>query len=244
MRFSERQREILFAAIGEHIRTGEPVASGDLKQRYHIRFSPATVRNELMLLSEEGYLSQPHTSAGRIPTDAGYRWYVDAINGQRWDPNQRVSLNKGAEKKLREDLRFSTDFDDLFRRSTETFAEMVHALVIGGLLDEHDPLHKSGFSQVFSDPEFSKEGMRNNFGELMDSIDSDMRALAKAEGGSYLRVFIGKENPIPEARSYSMILKKIVGQKGDGVLAILGPKRMHYDTGLALLRTIEDMWQQ
>src|ERR1043165_9464985 len=74
-----RSRRILYAAVTEYITTGEPVGSRKLARRYGLDLSPATIRNELADLEESGYLAQPHTSAGRIPTDKGFRCFVDAL---------------------------------------------------------------------------------------------------------------------------------------------------------------------
>ena len=74
-----RARKILYAAITEYIATGEPVGSRTLARRYGLALSPATIRNELADLEEAGYLAQPHTSAGRVPTDRGFRTFVDAL---------------------------------------------------------------------------------------------------------------------------------------------------------------------
>lgn len=76
---SERQRRILFAAVTEYIATGEPVASRRLQKTYEIDLSPATIRNVLSDLEEAGYLVQPHTSSGRVPSETGFRAFVDAL---------------------------------------------------------------------------------------------------------------------------------------------------------------------
>lgn len=76
---SDRKRQILKAVIESHIETGEPVGSKYLMQNKHIAFSSATIRNEMADLEDLGFLEQPHTSAGRVPTEAGYRFYVDSL---------------------------------------------------------------------------------------------------------------------------------------------------------------------
>ncbi len=241
MTLNKRQENILFASIGEYIRTGEPVASVDLKRRFRFSFSPATIRGELVTLSYEGLLSQPHTSAGRVPTDAGYRWYVDMIEAERerdWSGSAKDIRREGFKE-----FEPLDDLDDFFRKSMESFSEIVEALVVGGVMNESEPLHKSGFRRGLGDPEFSEEEARNDFGELIDSIDQDVRKLVRSHRGAYFEIFIGEENPIPEARHYSMMVKKIRDHESEGLLAILGPKRMHYDKGLALLQAIEELWE-
>ncbi len=78
-----RSRRILYAVVTEYIATGEPVGSRKLARRYGLDVSPATIRNELADLEESGFLSQPHTSAGRVPTDKGFRAFVDALGRVR-----------------------------------------------------------------------------------------------------------------------------------------------------------------
>jgi heat-inducible transcriptional repressor len=90
---SFRARRILYAAVTEYIATGEPVGSRKLARRYGLDVSPATIRNELADLEDSGYLAQPHTSAGRVPTDRGFRAFVDAlVRVREVEPSHRAAL--------------------------------------------------------------------------------------------------------------------------------------------------------
>jgi heat-inducible transcriptional repressor len=88
-----RQAAILSAIVREYIRSGEAVGSKHLVGRYRLDVSSATVRNDMSLLEELGYLAQPHTSAGRIPTDQGYRWFVDNVGPPKLAESQQRELN-------------------------------------------------------------------------------------------------------------------------------------------------------
>src|SRR3989344_1841966 len=234
---SERQKEILLAVVGEYIRTGEPVSSSDLCGRYRFGYSPATIRNELLTLTETGYLAQPHTSAGRIPTDAGYRWYVDKIEERR--PQHDSLKMKRGEKHQIENLDEYDDIEEFFRASTELLAGIGHGLAIGGSLgDADEPLYKSGFGEILGDAEFLEPESRGRFGLLMDSIDEEMRGLARSHDLVEPQVFIGDENPIREARRYSMLVRQITRDGTLGIIAIIGPKRMRYEGALHLLRAL------
>ena len=79
MKLSDRKKKILSAVVDESISRGEPISSKDIQEKYLSEYSPATIRNELMALEEMGFLSQPHTSAGRVPTIEGYKKYVDEL---------------------------------------------------------------------------------------------------------------------------------------------------------------------
>ena len=234
-----RKEDILQALIAEYIRTGEPVSSEDLRKRYRFSFSPATIRKELLLLSDMGYLMQPHTSAGRVPTDAGYRWYVDQL-GDRQPAETPRAARKDTEALA--GLQACRDLEEFFQTSTELLAGAAHALAIGGVLsNEREPFYKSGFSEVLADPEFIGLEERNHFGALVDSIDLAVRKLAATGSNLTPQVFIGDENPIREARRYSMVVRLISRGGAVGVLAVVGPKRLRYDESLLLLEALENI---
>lgn len=79
----ERKFAVLRAIIEDYVATQEPIGSKSIVERHRLKVSPATVRNEMAVLEDEGYIVQPHTSAGRIPTDKGYRTFVNRLNEVR-----------------------------------------------------------------------------------------------------------------------------------------------------------------
>src|SRR5882757_11048168 len=83
MSLDDRKFDVLRAIVEDYVATQEPVGSRALVERHHLQVSPATVRNDMAILEEEGYIRQPHTSAGRIPTNRGYRFYVDLLLDQK-----------------------------------------------------------------------------------------------------------------------------------------------------------------
>ncbi|MBI4728141.1 MAG: heat-inducible transcription repressor HrcA [Acidobacteria bacterium] len=115
-----RQQSILRALVREFIRTGEPVGSKELVHRYRLDFSPATVRGEMARLEEDEYLAQPHASAGRIPTDRAYRFFVDHLPA----PGR---LTKEEERAVHEELsREPESLDDLLQRASEMISRITH----------------------------------------------------------------------------------------------------------------------
>src|SRR2546423_14836253 len=80
MALDDRKLEVLRGIVEDYVETQEPVGSKALVERHNLRVSPATVRNDMAVLEEEGYIHQPHTSAGRVPTDRGYRLFVDKLS--------------------------------------------------------------------------------------------------------------------------------------------------------------------
>lgn len=114
----DRRAAILRAIVGEYINSGEPVGSKHLVDRSRLEVSSATVRNEMARLEELGYLAQPHTSAGRIPTDAGYRFVVDEIQRPR-------SLSQSQKRSLAEEFGEAPgSLDDLLRRAGDAVAKL------------------------------------------------------------------------------------------------------------------------
>ena len=93
---TERDRKVLQAIITDYIQTAQPVGSRIVSKKYKMELSPATIRNVMVDLEEMGFLAQPHTSAGRVPTDKAYRFYVDAIlNMRRLNPEEKDHIEKG-----------------------------------------------------------------------------------------------------------------------------------------------------
>ena len=99
----ERKARVLYAVIHEYIKTGKPVGSSVLEQKYKFNLSPATLRNLMAELEKDGYLTHPHTSAGRIPTDAGYKAYVNSlVELQRLAVEEEERIKQEYEKKTKE----------------------------------------------------------------------------------------------------------------------------------------------
>lgn len=123
----ERKTAILRAVVQEYVATGQPVGSGHIAALPSVSVSAATVRNELVALEQEGYLAQPHTSAGRIPTDKGYRHFVDSITPQgqlaKDEATQIGEFFQSAHGRL----------EDLLRHTTTLLANVTHhtAVVVG-----------------------------------------------------------------------------------------------------------------
>lgn len=222
----ERQRTILRSAVREYVRTARPISSQYLTQKYKFGFSPATVRNELYELDEAGFLEQPHTSAGRIPTDKGYRFYVNEI----------LEKKDGILEKERQTL------DELLRESRENFgyfsariiARLSRNFAISGSL-QNSVFYKAGFSEILAEPEFSDTNFRKEFWELADSIEEELMKFFDLTKFETPQVFIGEENPIKTARHCGMIISLVILPKGKELVAILGPKRMNYLKNISLI---------
>ncbi len=122
---SDRRQRVLAALIEEYVARAMPVGSRTLTERYHLGVSPATVRNELSVLEDGGYIEQPHTSAGRIPTDAGYRAFVDNLLLSSLAPN-----NQRYDAVVEELRRSATELDELLEKTSAALARLTDCLSI------------------------------------------------------------------------------------------------------------------
>ncbi|GAA1429556.1 heat-inducible transcriptional repressor HrcA [Streptomyces thermospinosisporus] len=120
---SERRLQVLRAIVQDYVGTQEPVGSKALTERHNLGVSPATVRNDMAALEEEGYIAQPHTSAGRIPTDKGYRLFVDKLAGVKpMSPPERRAIQNFLEG--------AVDLDDVVARTVRLLAQLTRQVAI------------------------------------------------------------------------------------------------------------------
>ncbi|MBB1251992.1 heat-inducible transcriptional repressor HrcA [Streptomyces alkaliterrae] len=120
---SERRLEVLRAIVQDYVGTEEPVGSKALTERHNLRVSPATVRNDMAALEEEGYIAQPHTSAGRVPTDKGYRLFVDKLAGVK-------PLSAAERRAIQGFLEASVDLDDVVGRTVRLLAQLTRQVAV------------------------------------------------------------------------------------------------------------------
>jgi len=227
----ERQKSILEAVIEEYIKSAKPIASKEILDELEFDISPATVRNEMLKLDELGYLEQPHTSAGRVPTDQGYRFYVDDMEEQNTvrekDFNRIRSLfqvNNHAE--------FSRDFSKMLSHMTSAFATVV--------IEDEEAVFDNGLSELLAEPEFQDLLQVKALGNLVDLLDGELNTLADGFEDNDELLFIGEENPLKEARSYTMFLSRWRHPDGfRGFFALVGPKRMDYRKNISLIRYLQ-----
>ncbi|MFX4291155.1 heat-inducible transcriptional repressor HrcA [Streptomyces bohaiensis] len=120
---SERRLEVLRAIVQDYVGTEEPVGSKALTQRHDLRVSPATVRNDMAVLEEEGYIAQPHTSAGRVPTDKGYRLFVDKLADVK-------PLSVPERRAIQNFLDGAVDLDDVVGRTVRLLAQLTRQVAV------------------------------------------------------------------------------------------------------------------
>lgn len=218
---TQRQEKLLNTIIEEYIDSAQPVSSQLLEKKYDFGICPATIRIEMQKLTEEGFISQPYTSAGRVPTDKGYRFFADKILEEQFN---------GWEKY------FEIDWQNI-QKITKFLAKESSNLALGYLPD-FKILWKDGWSQIFHEPEFSETGFVGRFAEILDDFEENIEEALSSETclpAGKVKVYIGKDNPFSKIQDFSIITT--------GVFTILGPKRMDYNKNIELLKSTKK-WQK
>lgn len=228
-RLYERQKSILGAVIDEHFRTARPVASRELVRKRRLGVSPATVRHEMLELDYLGFLEQPHISAGRVPTDRGYRYFVDHLL-------DAAALN-AREERLFRDLFNISDVREFIREFSKATSNITETFVVARSRDE-GIFYETGFSKILEAPEFRNSHITQRFGRFID--DSDRAFEAFLEDGMEHVMFIGEESPIAEARLYTMTIARWRHPLGfDGYISMVGPRRAAYRKQKAIIERIK-----
>lgn len=224
---TERQMQILAAIIEEYAEVASPVGSVTLAKLFGV--SSATIRSEMAKLEEYGFISQPHTSAGRIPTDKGYRFYVNAITEAQF--NEVPKLDRGARAI---EARVSTHgdrADRAIRSAVDSLVELTQNL---GLATIGDELYLSGIGNLFSQPEFMQGDHVQAVARLLDNLEPWLREAAPNEP---LNVYIGSENPIGKTSGASLIISRFRSPYSDNsYIGVLGPTRQSYGKVMRLVR--------
>lgn len=232
---TKRQEQILKAIVENYINEAEPVGSKVLDERYDFGVGPAMIRQEMAALEKMGYLSQPHTSAGRVPTDKAYRLYI----GQELN-RKKVVLSAGDQEKVHKAVHSLENQDELNRGLARTISEISHELSVAGVVGGTHFIH--GFSYLTSEPEFEDGDFLSEFMRFMDGLDRSFGQLFGLVNNGSMRVFIGEENPIRDVRDFTIITSRYyLPQGAKGFVSIIGPKRMDYRRNMALVEYVSSI---
>jgi len=226
---TERQMQILAAIIEQHAEIAAPVGSVMLAQLFNV--SSATIRSEMARLEEMGLIAQPHTSAGRVPTDAGYRFYVNTLNEAHANEPQSLLVDRGA-RAIEARVGNQTDrADRAIRSAVDSLVDLTHNL---GLATIGDELYLSGIGNLFSQPEFASSNHTQAVARLLDNLEPWLREAAPNEP---LNVYIGSENPIGKTSGASLIISRFRSPYSDrSYIGVLGSTRQSYAKVMRLVR--------
>ncbi len=221
---TKRQNQILKAIIEQYAEVASPVGSNLLAKVFNV--SSATIRSEMAELEKNGFITQPHTSAGRIPTDKGYRHYVNEFSEL-----QPSSVDNRAEKALAVRVQEGGIPERIIRNAVDTLVELTHNL---GLATIGNQLYISGLGNLFGQPEFIGGAQVKQVADLLDNLEPWLREVAPNRP---LNVYIGQENPIGGSAGVSLIISRFrSGFSDSSYIGVLGPTRQQYHDVMNLVR--------
>lgn len=220
---TDRQAKILAAVVEQYAEVASPVGSSLLAKVFNV--SSATIRSEMAELERMGFIYQPHTSAGRVPTDKGYRYYVNNLAEATETPAE-----KRGERALTARVEGGGLPERTIRNAVDTLVELTHNL---GLATIGNQLYMSGLSNLFGQPEFIGGAQVQQVARLLDNLEPWLREAAPNEP---LSVYIGAENPIGRSAQCSLIISRFRSPYSDrSYIGILGPTRQSYRDVMSLV---------
>jgi len=261
MRQSPRQRNdaILDLIIRSYIESAEPVGSRVISTRFDLGLSSASIRNVMADLEELGYLKQPHTSAGRVPTDQGYRYWVDSL----MEPEE---LSQDEKDLIQDELNKGRGIEGLAVRVCKLISEITGNVVIvyirnlkrvsflnylleemietqklADFFEEEPELFIDGASRIFEQPEFQDLSKMRILLHAFDEKLSFMNALTASDQESGVHVRIGRENDLGELEDVSLVTKDCyLKNMPIGGVTVVGPTRMKYSKMVSVVDYVAD----
>ncbi len=255
----ERNDAILDLIVRSYIESAEPVGSRVISKRFDLGLSPASIRNVMADLEDLGYLKQPHTSAGRVPTDQGYRYWVDSL----MEPEQLTQDEKGL---IQDELSRGRSIEGLAVRICKLISEITGNAVIvyirnlkrvsflnylleeivetqklADFFEEEPELFIDGASRIFEQPEFQDLSKMRILLHAFDEKSSFMHALTSGAEETGVHVRIGRENDLGELEDVSLVTKDCyLSNAPIGGVTVMGPTRMKYSKMVSVVDYVAD----
>jgi len=231
--YQARRRSILAAAINQYIQDALPVSSEDIARDFDL--SSATIRNIFADLEAEGYLTHPYTSGGRIPTNKGYRYYVDFLILQmELLDDEKQSIIKEYKKEIRR-------MEDLLEMTSEVISVVTHYAGIVSFLEWQDKFFYKGISVVLEQPEFQNLERMRILIKMLEEKERLLRIINQ-DFNEKVKIYIGNEIGCPEIDGCSLVVSSYrLKNKPSGRIAVLGPMRMEYRHIIPTLEYVSDV---
>jgi len=218
-----RQIEILRAIITEYTQTGEPVGSEILDKKYNLGVSPATVRNEMIELAKKDYLKKEHFSSGRIPTPQAFRFYIKNLIKEK-------ELSTAEEVSYKNDVwDFRNELHRFLQQATKILAKKTNLLAL--TTTNLGDVYYFGIPNILAQKEFWNINLSKDFFSLFDEepfCRSVLNQFKKIEGE--ILFILGDEGlEEPKLETCASVFGEFEGQKINGAIGVMGPKRMNYE---------------
>lgn len=239
---AERNEKILLDIVEDYIKTAEPISSQQLLRKHGYALSSATIRSIMVELAESGFLYQPYISAGRIPTQKAYRFFVDKVAlGLRKDPRKNKE-----EEKIHSN--FQDELQKAMRGSPETAArifaqylsEITNTIAFVGILSINH-FYREGLHRVLNEPEFLNTENIRSLVAYADSLQNRIDALYESIQND-IRIFIGDMDGESSTLFSLMAFTSELPNHEKAVFGIIGPMRMNYSENLQLLSIAKELF--
>ena len=203
-KLNARQKQVLKGVVEEYVKHSEPVGSARVAEMLPFSVSSATIRGDMAELTDSGYLVQPHTSAGRIPTEAGFKEYIETMMKE----HKELSLRQ--QEVLSAHFKRLKNLQERFKEAARMLSELSGS--VGLLMDDANQVYMSGLSKLPQLPEFRDEEFGADFMEMLENPAESFRSIMKQTTGQP-QVVLGKA---------SMVVTKF-GPGGRQVISVIGP---------------------
>ncbi|MFH0937223.1 MAG: hypothetical protein V1808_02935 [Candidatus Daviesbacteria bacterium] len=227
---SERQQQLLKAIIELYVKTGEPISSEIIEKTYDLGVSPATIRNEMAKLSDEGFLKQPHTSAGRVPTALGFRLYISDLMKEK-------EMSVVDEVNIRQQMMdVQTQFERMVQVATRALAKKCGTLA---LAINDGNIFYTGAANILDLPEFYDIDVTRFVLSMFDEFSILQQIIEKAQGSDPLHIIFGEETGFEYLRPTSFaFINYETTPDHQGLIGIIGPDRLNFPVVLPYLRYV------
>ena len=224
---TQRQIKILKCITEEFIETASPVGSETLEKKYSLGISSATIRNEMLALTQLGYLKKSHLSAGRGPTSMGLKYYVRNLMTPK---NMSISDEIGAKEKVWD---YRNEFERLLKESTKELASRTRSMAVS--TTDQDSIYSYGASNLLEEPEFYNIDVTKTVLSLIDNTRFWFDIIAKSgvgDGSSseIIHLLIGEDLGMEHLEPCSFVYQTYQAGPHRGIVGVVGPARFHYQT--------------
>lgn len=229
---TDRQKALLQAIVEEYIESAEPVGSEVIERKHNLGVSPATIRIEMVRLTEMGYLRQPHTSAGRAPTSMGMKFYIAELMKEK-------QLPIAAEVSIKEKLMSQRYKQErLIKGAVSALAEKLDML--GLAIDTEGGVYYAGAANILDWPEFYDIDVTRFVLSLFDENLTLQEIIGKAVGSDPIHILFGEDMEFEYLRPTSFVFTEY-GVDQAGIIGVIGPARMNFALVLPYVRYVKDL---
>ena len=233
---TDRQIKLLEAIIREYSESSEPVGSKTVVAKYSIKASPATIRNEMAALLEDGFLEMMHTSSGRIPTSRAFRYFVERLMHE----DELPVLQEVAVKQRLWPQRF--EFEKLLRNAVLSLSETTKNMALA--LTEDGFVTHAGAVHILDNTEFWDIDVTKSVLNLADSFDDLARIFGNLSKDGDVSVAVGEEIDYPNMGQAALVFSKFRSGNKVGYISVLGPSRMKYSFVVPSVRYTKNLLEE